>query len=79
MWDLILNLASFIIGMSVATARANNAPESDKLVNLQNQLNECYEREELMRDQLIQAENKAETWKRRYDNLLPLTQSSFEE
>jgi len=27
----------------------------------------------------LDAEDKAETWKRRYDNLLPLTQSSFEE
>jgi len=79
MWDLILNLASFMVGISVGTARATNAPESDRLINLQNVLNEAYEREELMRDQLIQAENKAETWKRRYDNLLPLTQSSFEE
>jgi hypothetical protein len=79
MWDLILNLASFIIGMSVGNARATNIPESNRLTNLQDLLNESYEREQLMKDQWLQAEDKAETWKRRYDNLLPLTQSSFEE
>ena len=79
MWDLILNLASFIIGISVGTARATNVPESERLSNLQHLLNESYEREQLMRDHWLQAEDKAETWKRRYDNLLPLTQSSFEE
>ena len=79
MWDLVLNLASFIIGISVGTARATRVPESNRLSNLQDQLNESYEREKLMKDYWIQAEDKAETWKRRYDNLLPLTQSSFEE
>lgn len=79
MWDLLLNLASFIIGISVGTARATNVPESNRLSSLQHLLNESYEREQLMKDQWREAEDRAETWKRRYDNLLPLTQSSFEE
>ncbi|MGV2433151.1 MAG UNVERIFIED_CONTAM: hypothetical protein LVQ98_07825 [Rickettsiaceae bacterium] len=79
MWDLLLNLASFMIGISVGTARATKVPESTRLTNLQDQLNESFEREQLMRDQWLDAEDKAETWKRRYENLLPSTQTSFEE
>jgi len=79
MWDLILNLASFVIGISVGTARATKVPESNRLSNLQHLLNESYEREQLMKDYWIQAEDRAETWKRRYENLASTTQSSFEE
>jgi len=79
MWDLILNLASFIIGLSIGTARAKNVPESERLSNLQHLLNESYEREQLIKDQWLQAEDAAETWKRRYENLASITQSSFEE
>jgi len=79
MWDLLLNLASFIIGISVGTARANSVPESSRLSNLQHLLNQSYEREQVIKDYWIEAEDKAETWKRRYDNLASTTQSSFEE
>ena len=79
MWDLILNIASFAVGVSVGTARATNVPESNRLTSMQDLLNESYEREQLIKDQWLQAEDAAETWKRRYENLASTTQSSFEE
>ncbi len=42
-------------------------------------VHEAYEARDAMKSMWLDAEDKAETWKRRYDNILPLTQSSFEE
>jgi len=79
MSEIFFLALAFAIGSAVGTSRAKNAPESERLSNLQHLLNESYEREQLIKDQWLQAEDRAETWKRRYDNILPLTQSSFEE
>jgi hypothetical protein len=39
----------------------------------------AYKSRDAMEYSLLQAQEKAETWERRYNNLLPLTQVSFEE
>ena len=79
MWDLLLNLGSFIIGMSIGKAKAVNIDIINQTEYMQNLIDESYESRDAMKYLLMEAQEKAETWERRYNNLLPLTQVSFEE
>ncbi len=42
-------------------------------------VHEAHESRDAMKTMWLDAEDKAETWKRRYENLASTTQSSFEE
>ena len=79
MWDLLLNLGSFIIGMSVGKAKAVNIDIIKQTDHMQSLIDEAYESRDAMKSLWLNAEEKAETWERRYNNLLPTTQTSFEE
>ena len=79
MFDILLNLGSFLVGMNVCSVRSSNVTESERLTNLQNLLNESYENEQLFKNKWMEAEQKAESWERRYNNLLFTSQNSFEE
>jgi hypothetical protein len=76
MFDLLLNLFSFIIGMSVGKSSIKPREEIDILLQ---KLNQAEEESLLNQAKWLDAEQRAETWKRRYNNLLPTTQTSFEE
>ena len=76
MFDLLLNLGSFIIGMGVGKSSIKPREELDMLLQKLNQLEE----ESLLNQaKWLDAEQRAETWSRRYKNLLSTTQTSFEE
>jgi len=76
MWDVLLNLGFFLVGMTIG----KSSPESEKkLSDMYNKLNESQDSEQLLHSKWIDAELRAETWERRYKNLLPTTQTSFEE
>lgn len=79
MWELLLNLGSFLLGISIGKAKAVNVDIIKQTDYMQKLIDEAYESRDAMRYQLLDAEEKAETWERRYNNLLPLTQASFEE
>lgn len=79
MWELLLNLGSFLLGISIGKAKAVNVDIIKQTDYMQKLIDEAYESRDVMRSQLLDAEEKAETWERRYNNLLPLTQVSFEE
>jgi hypothetical protein len=79
MLDLLLNLASFIIGMSVGKAKAVNVDIIKQTDYMQSLIDEAYESRDAMKSLLFEAREKAETWERRYNNLLSTTQTSFEE
>lgn len=79
MWELLLNLGSFLLGISIGKAKAVNVDIIKQTDYMQKLIDEAYEPRDVMRSQLLDAEEKAETWERRYNNLLPLTQVSFEE
>ena len=79
MWDLLLNLGSFIIGMSVGKAKAVNIDIIKQTDHMQSLIDEAYESRDAMKSLWLNAEEKSETWERRYNNLLPTTQTSFEE
>lgn len=79
MWELLLNLGSFLLGISIGKAKAVNVDIIKQTDYMKKLIDEAYESRDAMRSQLLDAEEKAETWERRYNNLLPLTQVSFEE
>ncbi len=65
MLEIFFVIVSFFVGRQIGINQA-----SSSLVNLKTKEAELY------RDM---AEEKAETWERRYNNLLSTTQTSFEE
>ena len=72
MWDILLYLAYFLVGFSIG----KRSPESEnKISNMCNQLNESQDAEHLFNSKWLDAENRAESWKRRYENLLLNTTS----
>jgi hypothetical protein len=76
MLDLLLNLFSFIIGFSVGKSSLENDNEISLVYNT---LHESEEKHRLFEAKWLDAENRAETWERRYNNLISTTQVSFEE
>jgi len=65
MLESIFVILSFIIGRSIGKDQANRVLDRSNIDKLQ--------------ARIIEAEQSAETWKRRYNNLLSTTQVSFEE
>jgi hypothetical protein len=64
-------LETFFIVLSFAVGRWLGMEQSKNVLDRSN-IDE-------LEAQLLDAELRAETWKRRYNNLLPTTQTSFEE
>jgi hypothetical protein len=64
-------LETFFIVLSFAVGRWLGIEQSKKVADTSNT--------DELEAQLLDAELRAETWKRRYNNLLPTTQTSFEE
>ena len=64
-------LETFFIVLSFAVGRWLGIEQSKKVADTSNT--------DELEAQLLDAELRAETWKRRYNNLLPSTQTSFEE
>jgi hypothetical protein len=64
-------LETFFIVLSFAVGRWLGMEQSKNVLDKSN-IDE-------LEAQLLDAELRAETWKRRYNNLLPTTQTSFEE
>ena len=69
MWDLIWQLAVFFLGMSIGKARATNTDITNQTAYMQDLIDEAYQKRDVMKDSWLQAEDKAETWERRYWNL----------
>ena len=76
MLDLLLNLFSFIIGFGVGKSSLENDNEISLVYHT---LHESEEKQRLFEAKWLDAENRAETWERRYNNLISTTQVSFEE
>lgn len=76
MFDLLLNLGSFIIGMGVGKSSIQPREQIDVMMQ---KLNQSEEESLLNQAKWLDAEQRAKTWERRYNNLLSTKQSSFEE
>ena len=76
MWDILWNLGCFLVGMTVG--KSSQEP-NNKISEIYNKLNESQDAKHLFHAKWVDAENRAETWKRRYDNLLLHNQTSKEQ
>ena len=70
MWELLWQLAVFFLGMSIGKARATNVDITNQTSYMQDLINEAYRERDKYRMAAISAEERAETWERRYDSLL---------
>jgi hypothetical protein len=73
MWDILLNLGFFLAGISVGKS---SYTQQNNIAEVYNELNKSQDSEYLLHNNWMDAENRAETWKRRYDNLLLNTQTN---
>lgn len=65
MLELLFIVVSFLVGKKIGSDQSNSVLDRSNIDELE--------------FKILDAQNEAETWKRRYDNLLPTTQTSFEE
>jgi len=65
MLELFFVVLSFLVGRWIGKEQANSILDRSNIDKLE--------------ARIIEAELRAETWERRYNNLLPSTQVSFEE
>lgn len=75
MWELLWQLAIFFLGMNIGKVRASNTDITNRTSYMQDLLNRAYEERDEYRSIALSAENSAETWKRRYHNLIKITES----
>ena len=76
MWDILLVFTAYFIGMTFGKSTVQPKDEID-LMHLS--LTQAQEDSRLYEAKWLDAEQRAETWERRYNNLLSTTQTSFEE
>ena len=74
MQELLIAFGSIMLGVSISFTMLNIREQ-----NLRKTIKTLVDQKNDLADQWLVAENKAESWKRRYDNLLHTTQVSFEE
>jgi hypothetical protein len=74
MQELLIAFGSIMLGTSISFTLLKVREE-----NLRKTIKTLVDQKNDLSDQWLVAENKAESWKRRYDNLLHTTQVSFEE
>jgi len=72
MWELFWNIIIFFSGIAVGQIRATNNNIVDRNNHMQDLVDQAYEKCDLMKQQWLDAEEKAETWKRRYESLIPI-------
>lgn len=78
MLELLLNLGSFMFGMAIGKAKAVNIDIVKQTEHMQNLIDEAYEKRDAMKHAWLDAEEKAETWQRRYWNLIDQEESENE-
>ena len=76
MWDILLVFTAYFIGVTFGKSTVQPKDEID-LIHLS--LTQAQEDSRLFEAKWLDAEQRAETWERRYNNLLSTTQTSFEE
>jgi len=76
MWDILLVFTAYFIGVTFGKSTVQPKDEID-LIHLS--LTQAQEDSRLFEAKWLDAEQRAETWERRYNNLISTTQTSFEE
>lgn len=71
MFEAIMLFAAFMGGIAFGKVRAVNEDITKQTAYMQDLIDEAYAKRDVMKDLWIEAEEKAETWERRYMALLP--------
>jgi hypothetical protein len=69
-WDLILTALIFISGIGLGKLRSVNEDITKQTSYMQDLIDEAYEKRDHMKRMWLDAEEKAESWERRYYNLI---------
>lgn len=69
MLELFFVVLSFVVGMSIGKAKAVNVDIVNQTSHMQDLIDQAYEKRDAMKSAWLEAEEKAETWQRRYWNL----------
>lgn len=71
MWEILWQVAIFFLGMAIGKARAINEDITKQTSHMQDLIDEAYAKRDVMKSLWLDAEEKAETWERRYMALVP--------
>lgn len=69
-WDLILTALIFISGIGLGKLRSVNEDITKQTSYMQDLIDEAYEKRDHMKRMWLDSEEKAESWERRYYNLI---------
>lgn len=69
-WDLILTALIFISGIGLGKLRSVNEDITKQTSYMQDLIDEAYTKRDHMKTMWLDAEEKAESWERRYYNLI---------
>jgi hypothetical protein len=72
MFDIIFTLILVFTAYRLGYMRAVNKDTINQTLHMQDLIDQAYEKRDLMKRQWLDAEEKAETWKRRYESLIPI-------
>lgn len=70
MLDLLWQLAIFFLGISIGKTRATNMDITNQTSYMQDLIDQAYEERDAVRRMWIEAEERAESWERRFNNLM---------
>ena len=70
MWDLFWNILIFISGIAVGRVQGINKDIVAQTSHMQDLIDQAYEKRDHMKRMWLDAEEKAESWERRYYNLI---------
>jgi hypothetical protein len=79
MLDVLTTIAAFVGGIWFGKAQAINQDITKQTSYMQDLINQAYEKRDHMKQMWLDAEEKAESWERRYYNLIEDIYSEEEE
>lgn len=72
MWNLIILLAVFCCGYGIGKSQLNNSNTVVRINYLEDLIEQEYKNNYEIKQKLIESEQNVETWKRRYQSLIPI-------
>lgn len=78
-WDLLFTSLIFISGIGIGKLRSVNEDITKQTSYMQDLIDQAYEKRDHMQKMWLDAEEKAESWERRYYNLIEDFYSEEEE
>lgn len=77
MWDLFWNVLVFLSGIAIGRMQSSHSGLSNRIDHLDDLISQAYQKRDLMKREWLDAEERAETWKRRYESLVSEKESKI--